>query len=192
MKILGKGKALLRSSKLLPFHPLMDEQGLLRVGGRTAQTRLSYSRRHPLILPGDNPLVRLIVRTEHVRLLHAGPTLVAASLSRRFCIVRGRRMIRAEIYNCVTCKCVASTPKPQILGQLPMDRINLSPVFERVGVDNAGPTCILTKSGPVRKPTYHKPYITIFMCFVVKAVHLEAVSDLTIAAFMAALCRFIA
>ena len=38
----------------------------------------------------------------------------------------------------------------------------------------------------------HKTYVAVFVCFAVKAVHLELVSDLTTAAFIAALRRFIA
>ena len=62
--------------------------------------------------------------------------------------------------------------------------------FERTGVDYAGPFQI--KYGHVRKPTVVKTYICLFVCLVVKAVHLELVSDLTTEAFIASFRRFIA
>ena len=190
IEMLRKGRALPRSNKLLPFHPILDDQGILRVGGRITQTDLSLSTRHPMIMPSNHEFVHLLVRSEHLRLLHAGPTLVSASLSRRFCIIRGRRMIRAITHNCVICRRITAAPKPQVFGQLPTDRLAPGSVFERVGVDYAGP--IITKTGPVRKPTLHKTYLAIFVCFTVKAVHVEIVSELTTAAFIAALRRFIA
>jgi len=63
-------------------------------------------------------------------------------------------------------------------------------VFERVGVDYAGP--VYLKLGHVRKPTIVKSYIYVFVSISVKAVHLELVSDLTSTAFIACLQRFIA
>ena len=76
------------------------------------------------------------------------------------------------------------------MGQLPMERVTPDLVFNRVGVDYAGP--ILTKYGYVRKPTLVKSYVCVFVSLSVKAVHLELVSDLTTEAFIACLRRFIA
>ena len=70
-----------------------------------------------------------------------------------------------------------------------MDRLNSGPTVDRVGVDYAGP--ILTRLGPVRKPVITKTYITVLVWFSVKAVHFEPVSDLTTAAFITTLCRFV-
>ena len=50
-KLLGKGKSLPRSSRIIAFRPYIDDKGLLRVGGRIAMGKLSFVRRHPVILP---------------------------------------------------------------------------------------------------------------------------------------------
>ena len=71
-----------------------------------------------------------------------------------------------------------------------MDRMIPGSVFARVGVDYAGP--LLIKCGSTRKPVLVKAYICVFVCFSVKAVHMELVSDLTTDSFIAALRRFIA
>ena len=71
----------------LALHPILDESGLMRVGGRLSQSSEPYERRHPIIVPGRHDLTKLMVRYEHSRLLHAGPTLVAASLARRYAIM---------------------------------------------------------------------------------------------------------
>ncbi len=77
-----------------------------------------------------------------------------------------------------------------MLGQLPVERVAPVPVFDQVSVDFAGPVNV--KFGPVHKPTIVKSYICVFVALPVKAVQLEAVSDLTTEAFMASLRRFIA
>ena len=184
----AKGK-LKQASKILTFHPLLDSKGLLRVGGRIDHANLPYSQRHPLLIPGDHALTKLLISSEHKRLLHAGPTSVSASLSRRFCILNSRRAIRSIVRSCVKCRKTEAAPSPQIFGQLPVDRLRPGPVFDCVGVDYAGP--VMVKSGPVRRPVLKKAYVAVFVCFTTKAVHLELVSDLTTSAFLAALRRFI-
>ena len=124
----------------------------------------------------------LIIRTEHLRLLHAGPTLLSASLSQRY---HRTNVIRSIIRECITCRRRAAKPQPQLLGQLPIERVTPGPVFGKVGVDYAGP--VLIKYGHVRKPTVVKAYICVFVSLTVKAVQLELVSDLTSDAFIACL-----
>ena len=91
---------------------------------------------------------------------------------------------------CVSCRHQTVRPQPQMMGQLPLERVTPGPVFEKVGVDYAG--TFLVKYGMVRKPTLVKAYMCVFVSLSVKAVHLEAVSDLTSEAFIAALRHFIA
>ena len=76
------------------------------------------------------------------------------------------------------------------MGQLPLERITPDAVFSRVGLDYAGPVYI--KQGSVRKPVLVKAYICVFVSLSVKAVHIEAVSDLTAELFLACLRRFVA
>ena len=161
----------------------------MRVGGRAGHANLPYNKRHPILLPRRHEFTELLIRSEHQRLLHAGATLVSASLSRRFCILNGKRAIRTMVRSCVRCRKVAAKPSPQIIGQLPPDRLDPRATFVCVGVDYAGP--MLIKSGPVRKPVLRKSYVAVFVCFATKAVHLELVSDLTTSAFIATLRRFI-
>ena len=182
--------ALSKSSSLLPLQPFLDASDILRVGGRKQLSQTSsYQSRHPAILHGKHPLTHLMIRHEHQRLLHAGPTLLTASLSRRYHIIGGRKVIRSVTRKCVTCRRYTARPKPQMLGQLPIERITPGAIFDNVGVDYAGPVFI--KYGYVRKPTIVKAYICAFVSLSVKAVHLELVTDLTSEAFIACLKRFI-
>jgi len=190
IELLRKGKCLPRSSRIITFRPFIDKKGILRVGGRLGLGKLSFAKRHPIILPRDHRMVELLIVHEHLRLLHAGPTLVSVSLAQKFCIVRGRCAIRAKIHECVRCKRVEAKPKPQLLGQLPLARLKPGDVFSNTGVDYAGP--IYIKGGPVRKPTFTKGYVAVFVSLSVKAVHLEPVTELTTSAFIATLRRFIA
>ena len=163
---------------------------MLRVGGRQRQARISYSKMHPVILHAKHSITRLIIMSEHKRLLHGGPTLMMASLARRFHILCARKVIRAMARECVICKRWSTKPKPPLFGQLPIERVTPGPVFDNTGSDFAGP--LLIKYGHVRKPTVVKSYVCVFVSLTVKAVHLELVSDLTTEAFIACLRRFVA
>ena len=167
----------------------MDDDGLLRVGGREQKSNRAYSTQHPIVLHGGNPITRLIIRSEHLRLLHAGPTLLSCSLNRRYHIMRGCKVIRSITRACVKCHRAAARPQEQLMGQLPAERVTPDLIFNRVGVDYAGP--LQLKLGPTRKPVIIKSYVCVFVSLSVRAVHLELVSDLTTDAFIACLRRFI-
>ena len=96
-----KQSPLPHSSYLKALRPFIDTKGLLRVGGRQGMSQsISYEAQYPLILHGKHPLTHLIVHTEHIRLLHAGPTLLSASLVTRYHLVKGRVIIRS-VYLCL-------------------------------------------------------------------------------------------
>ncbi|GFX42579.1 uncharacterized protein TNCV_261141 [Trichonephila clavipes] len=76
------------------------------------------------------------------------------------------------------------------MGDLPTHRVTPSRTFSVCGIDYAGPINILRYRGRGAKTT--KGYIALFVCFVIKALHLELVSDLTSEAFIASLKRFCA
>ena len=179
-----------KATSLLPLHPILDSTGILRVGGRQQHSDMPYSKRYPVILHHQHPLSHLIVHSEHLRLLHAGPTLLSSSLCRRYHIVGCKRLIRSVTRGCPTCRRLSAKPSSQIIGQLPIERLTPGPVFDKVGVDFAGP--IHVKYAHVRKPVIVKAYVCLFVSLSVKAVHLEPVSDLTANAFIATLRRFVA
>ena len=91
------------SSPLFVLHPFVDSDGLVRIGGRVRDAGISYASRHPIVLHGKHPITKLIILSEHLRLLHAGPTLVMASLCRRYHIIGCHKAVRSMTRKCVTC-----------------------------------------------------------------------------------------
>ncbi|XP_044760248.1 uncharacterized protein LOC123317705 [Coccinella septempunctata] len=75
------------------------------------------------------------------------------------------------------------------MGSLPTPRVAPSHPFTHTGVDYAGPIQIRLSRG--RGCKSYKGYIAVFICLSTKAIHIEAVTDLTSTAFMAAFRRFI-
>ena len=137
-----------------------------------------------------HPITRMIIHTEHIQMLHAGTTLLMTSLSHRYHIIGLRKAARFINRQCVICRRQSAKPEHQLMGQLPLEKVNPGIVFENVDIDYTGPISI--KYGYVRKPTIVKSYISVFVSLSVRAVHLELVSDLTSEAFIACLRRFVA
>ena len=111
---------------------------------------MDYGNRHPIILPSNHPLVKLLIRSEHTRLLHGGHLLISGSLSRRYHIVGGHKTIRSITRSCVICRRRSAKPRSQMMGQLPKERVTPDAVFNNVGLDYAGP--VYLKRGSIRKP----------------------------------------
>ncbi|CAI6373869.1 unnamed protein product [Macrosiphum euphorbiae] len=75
------------------------------------------------------------------------------------------------------------------MAPLPRERVQCSRPFTYTGVDFAGP--LIIRSG-IRGRSGTKAWVSIFVCFSTRAVHIEVVEDLTSKAFIAALRRFVA
>ena len=170
--------------------PFLDSQGDLRVGGRLQQAGLSYSNTHPLILSGKAHITALLVQETHILTLHAGPSTMLAVLMPTYHIVGLKRLLRKISRSCVVCQRAYARTTKQLIGELPQARLQPARPFSIVGVDFAGPFRL--KYGNPRRPTVSKCYVSVFICFVSRATHLELVSDMTTSAFIATLDRFTA
>lgn len=190
LNVLRRKRSVGNTSSLAPLVPFLDANGLIRVRGRLSNTTWSDSAKHPIILK-DHPLVRLIIHGIHCQQLHSGPQLTLSCSRQEYWFLRARSLIRAVLYDCVTCEHHNAKVPEELMGELPACRV-ISPkrTFLHTGLDYAGP--LLVRALPGRGHKSHKAYISIFVCMATKALHLELVSDLTTAAFLAAFNRFTA
>ena len=185
-------KSLSRSEPIPPplaqLSPFLDRNGVLRVRGRLAKAPIPYDQKHPMILPHNAEISRLIILHYHHLALHGGAQVTLNMLRRRFWILRGLQRVKSILFQCV--KCFRAKPRntPPMMGSLPEPRVTLSKPFLISGVDFAGPIRVRISSG--RGTRTSKAYIAVFVCLAVKAFHLEVVSSLTTDAFLGALTRF--
>ena len=78
---------------LNPF-PFVDEEGLLRVGGRLKQSSLPYDEKHPIIIPKNSHIAVSIIRHYHALVKHQGRHFTEGAIrSTGFWIVGSKRMI---------------------------------------------------------------------------------------------------
>ena len=174
---------------LTRLNPKCDGEGLLQINGRLRfADHLPYDTRHPILLPKDHAVTRLVIVDAHERLGHGtGVEHVLTELRSRFWIVKGRRMVRNVIESCTECRRRFSTKiGNQMMAPLPKSRLQSSlRAFEKVGVDYGGP--FLTKQG--RGKTRAKRYLCLFTCLTTRAVHLEMSYSLDTDSFINAFTR---
>jgi hypothetical protein len=175
-------------SKLMSLTPFLDQDGVLRVGGRLRHSQLPFDQKTPVLLPRHSRLTDLIWQY-HQDNLHAGPQLLLSLLQQKYWIVRGRDAVRFVIGKCLKCHRLRAASMQQIMGDLPVHRVTPTPPFQTCGVDFAGP--FVTRAIPPKSKITYKAYLSIFVCFSTRAVHLEVVSALTTEAFLAAFRRFV-
>jgi hypothetical protein len=112
-----------------------------------------------------------------LRTLHGGTSQTIAFLRRKYWIVDCKNLVRAHIHQFMVCFHFKAKVSEQIMGILPKERIQPCHPFIHVGVDYAGPYNIRTTKERGHKS--YKGYFSIFVCLATKAIHIEAVSDLT-------------
>lgn len=141
-------------------------------------------------MSSKHQFTKLLFRREHARLLHAGPQQLLFSIREQLWPLSGRSLARQIVYKYIQCFKAKPRLTTPIMGNLLKNRLNPAPPFYTTGVDYCDPFLLKDRKGRGCKIT--KGYVSLFICFVTRAIHLQLVSDLTKDAFIAALHRFIA
>ena len=185
IQALQKGK-LTKKHSLYRLEPRVDNQGVLRVGGRRVDEEQEAQDEGPALLPKDHPVTTLIVRDVHVFLArHSGREHTLASLRRHYWIAAGRPLIDRILRTCLVCRRVNSKPLTQRQGELPVERISAGqPPFTYTGVDCFGPFAVTCMKRPVKR------FGCIFTCLSSRAAHIEVLHSLDADAFINALMCF--
>ena len=112
-------------SKLLrKLSPRIDNE-LLRVGGRIDNAPVEYKTRHPIVLPADYRLTRLVVSHCHASVGHAGVQHIFCALVQRYWVETPSSIIRKVIDNCVACRKQEAKPCAQITAELPLCHLQM-------------------------------------------------------------------
>ena len=124
------------ASRLKALTPFMDEEGLIRVGGRLSKSSLTQSQQHHIILDRKDSLVKKLFLHKHIALSHCGPSLLLCNTGNKIHVLGARRLSRDICSQCVTCRRAATSPVPQMLGELPPARSQADqPAFSNTGLD---------------------------------------------------------
>ncbi|XP_073950071.1 uncharacterized protein [Choristoneura fumiferana] len=180
-----RNKMISRDSRLLTLSPYLDQDGLLRVGGRIdAAPEVALETKRPFILDGSHPTTRLLVRHYHVKAAHGQPESIVNDLKQKYWVIRLRPTVKYVASRCMLCRLRKAKPQIPRMGDLPEARMaHHQRPFTFCGVDLFGPMEVVV--GRRRE----KRYGVLFTCLTVRAIHVEIVHSLTSDALIMALRR---
>ncbi|XP_050419153.2 uncharacterized protein LOC126832434 [Patella vulgata] len=185
-------KPLPKDSTIITLDPVIDEYGLLRVGGRLSKAELPFQEKSPIILPASAHISTLIIRHHHELVQHQGRHFTEGAVrAAGFWIVGGKRLISSIIFKCVKCRKLRGKQEFQKMSDLPGNRLKPAPPFTYVGVDTFGPWSVVSRRTRGHQAN-SKRWAIIFTCLTTRAIHLEVIEDMGTSGFINALRRFIA
>ena len=158
------------ASVLRQLQPFVDDEGIMRVGGRIDRSSDAWDIRHPIVLPYFDPLTNHFIYHIHEVNSHSGVEFTLAESRRRFWILKGRQAIKKVVWRCVTCRRTHGRPQDQKMADLPDFRISVAQPFADTAVDLIGHYQVKNarKSG--------KAWIVIFVCMRTRAVYFHRYS----------------
>ena len=177
-RCLSAGRDVTKSSPLHKLNPFLDEEGIIRVGGRI--------REHCIVIPHQHPISRAIVLYVHNR-AHVGVEWTLGKVREKYWIVKARPLVKKIVRSCVTCRKLYANPCTQKMADLPLERLQPNqPVFTNVGVDVFGPISVKNYRSELKR------YGCLFTYLATRAIHVEKLNNLEADTFINAFRRFTA
>ncbi|XP_075154780.1 uncharacterized protein LOC142228279 [Haematobia irritans] len=176
-----------KASSIITLNPYIDEDGILRCGGRIDNAPfISFDTKRPIILPKESRLAQLLVQWHHCRQNHMNDNTVICEVRRRYWIPAIRSVLKRVKAACNMCKLRKSNPVQPIMGPLPEDRLRafVRP-FSYTGLDYFGPVMVTVRR------SREKRWVALFTCLTTRAVHLEVAHDLSSDACLLCIRNFI-
>jgi len=104
---------------------MLEEKGLLSVGGRLKNAPLDYQSKHQLLLPDSHHVSKLLIMTHHQSVGHLGQEYVLSSLRQKYWIIKGRAAVRKVLSSCSTWRKQNTLRGQQVMTVLPKERLIL-------------------------------------------------------------------
>ena len=132
-------------SSLYKVDPFIDEDRILRLGGRLRRASLVDDIKLPIILPRDSHATKLIVKHFPERTRHQGKGMTLHEIrSNGFWVISGSSVVASLISSCVKCQRLCGAVQEQRMSELPEDCLESTPPFTYCAVDYFGPFLLKT------------------------------------------------
>lgn len=97
-------KEVKKSSSLRFLSPFLDENCIIRVGGRLKNTELPFDKKYPIILSAKCSFIRLYLKYLHKKHFHCNKGLILTLVINKFWIVGGcHNLVKRIINKCIFC-----------------------------------------------------------------------------------------
>ena len=165
--------------------PYIDEDGVLRVGGRLKNAYYADQVKYPMLLPKGSHVTKLIIKHYHECTKQQGKRMMLNEIwSRGYWIMGGSSAVSTLIASCVTCRKLRGPVIQQRMADLPEDRLESVPPFTYCAAHYFGPFMVKEKRKEIKR------YGVIFTCMASRAIHLESANSLDTDSFLNAFRQF--
>ena len=113
-------------SALYKLDPYLDEDNLIRVGGRISRSDYSPREVHPIVLPKASSchISMLIIQHAHLSVCHQGRGMTVSRLRRSgYWIIGCISGVSSYLRSCVVCRRLYGNTETQKMAHLPKDRL---------------------------------------------------------------------
>ena len=152
---------------------LFIRNDLLHVVGRLKHSFLPEESKHPIILPKDHHVTKLIVEFIYKSNHHCGRDHLVSLTREKYWVVSCKSVSREVVNVCLYCKSQRVKPQQKLMSDLSEAQ---SPVFEpsftHAGVDYFGPITIKMGKRTRNSTGTDKRYGVVFMCLTYRVMHL--------------------
>ena len=108
----------------------MDQDGLIRVGGRIRRADVPGDVKHPVIIPRKGHLTELLIKHHHFKVNHMGRGMTHNELHQNgYWVINGSSGVARFISSCVTCRRLRRPTELQKMACLPEDRLEPASLF---------------------------------------------------------------
>ncbi|CAK5033658.1 unnamed protein product [Meloidogyne enterolobii] len=174
------------SEELLKYKHIIDKDKIIRLQTRMINSQSPEGLIHPILLPKNSVVGKLVITHIHKGLCHAGVDWTLTEYLNQYWQPKARQTVRRVISDCMACRKMNSYKYalPE-MPPLPSDRVQQRRPFQSIGIDYAGPTLTKVNGALV------KCWLVLITCLTTRAVYIEPTLDLTAASFINVFRRFI-
>ena len=127
------------TSKLIHYDLFLDNNFVLRLSGRLRKIPgLSYDEVHPILLPAEAHVTKLLALDVHRESGHRGLNTVNGALTKQYFVPHLKRKMTQVISQCLLCQMKKSKTFSVPMGDVPPQRYHLSRAFEACITDMFG------------------------------------------------------
>ena len=167
ISILEKRQELPPTSKLRQLQVFLDNNGLLRIGGRLEHSDLDYNQKYPILLDKEDRLTALLDLEIHHRLFCSGLNHVLNELRKNYWILSMRQTVKNVLHKCMQCKIRKPAHIYEKSPPLPQERLISSKPFENSFIDIFGHFFVKDEA------VINKLWCLLFVCCKFRSVHTE-------------------
>ena len=181
-----KNDKVLRKGNLSKFDPFLDDNGILRIGGRLHKdSSLDFNEKFPVVLPKKCHTTRRIVEWCHQKVEYSGRTATQNELRTRGFWVSST-VVKRVVFESVRRRLLQGKMGEQKMADLPLDRLGSDAPFTYCGVDLFGPFLVKERRSELKR------YGVLYTCFASRAIHIETTCSLETDTFLLSFRRFTA